>query len=457
MIRIIKRLRLLAICLLMTLTATPSIRAQQTVAEKPPTKTTPIYKDSVPGVGPIRSEDWFVKTWNTRRAHFRELAAKQQGAIVFFGDSITQGWGDDFRGKFPNLNVANRGISGDITRGLLARVNDDVLSLKPRAIVILIGTNDIGLGISPADIADNIKLLLAQIKKHDPKVPIILCEVMPSSKSKDRPADKIHALNELLAEAVRDNNQVTLLDTYTLFANADGDATKEEFPDLLHPNEIGYEKWRAALVPLLATLGIVETNAEQESKADVGFEPLFNGHDLSGWGFRPTGKSEREMAQKWLVSGKRMPAYPIVDAAENFDGKTESSDGRFRVIAGRLVVTTPTEGRRIQRLDTTRDFSGDFTLKLDFRATPNADSGVFVRGKQLQCRDYTLAGPYKELKKYKPQAWNELVIDVKGNTARCTCNGEVLEEKFELPDSGPIGLEGDRGQMEYRNIRISRQ
>ena len=149
-----------------------------------------------------------------------------------------------------------------------------------------------------------------------------------------------------------------------------------------------------------------------------------------------------------------MPAYPIVEAAVSFNGKTASSDGRFRVIGGRLVVTTPTEGRRIQQLATTRDFPGDFTLKLDFRATPNADSGVFVRGRQLQCRDYPLAGPYKNLKKYKPQDWNELVIDVESNKARCTCNGEVLEAAYELPASGPIGLEGDRGQMEYRHIRI---
>ena len=79
---------------------------------------------------------------------------------------------------------------------------------------------------------------------------------------------------------------------------------------------------------------------------------------------------------------------------------------------------------------------------------------MFVRGKQIQCRDYALAGPYKDLKKYKPQRWNELIITVKGNSAHATCNGEVIESDFELPTSGPIGLEGDRGQMEYRRIRL---
>ena len=67
-----------------------------------------------------------------------------------------------------------------------------------------------------------------------------------------------------------------------------------------------------------------------------------------------------------------------------------------------------------------------------------------------------MAGPYKELKKYKAGDWNEIVVEVKGRVAHCTCNGEVLESEFKLPPSGPIGLEGDRGQMEYRRIRLKR-
>ena len=66
-----------------------------------------------------------------------------------------------------------------------------------------------------------------------------------------------------------------------------------------------------------------------------------------------------------------------------------------------------------------------------------------------------MAGPYKELKKYKPQDWNEIEVIVKGNVATCTCNGEPLEfPQTNCPATGPIGLEADRGQMEYRRIRI---
>ncbi|HAD60278.1 MAG TPA: G-D-S-L family lipolytic protein, partial [Planctomycetaceae bacterium] len=127
---------------------------------------------------------------------------------------------------------------------------------------------------------------------------------------------------------------------------------------------------------------------------------------------------------------------------------------RYEAISGRLVVKTPPEGRKIQQLWTTEEFGSDFVLKLEFRATPNADSGVFIRKPQLQCRDFVLAGPWKDLEKYKPQQWNELVVSVKAGVAHCSCNGEVLNAEFKVPASGPIGLEGDRGQIEYRRIRV---
>ena len=67
-----------------------------------------------------------------------------------------------------------------------------------------------------------------------------------------------------------------------------------------------------------------------------------------------------------------------------------------------------------------------------------------------------LAGPFKGLKLYKPQDWNELVVTVQNGEARATNNGEVLDVALKVPETGPIGVEGDRGQMEYRRIRIKR-
>ncbi|MDC0143955.1 GDSL-type esterase/lipase family protein [Verrucomicrobia bacterium] len=392
----------------------------------------PANDEGLPGEGPIRRYQWFQNLWEKKRAGWAKQIKQDQGALVFLGDSITQGWGDNFRGHFKGVKVANRGISGDTTRGVLIRLKEDVLSLNPKGVVILIGTNDLEEKAAPEVIAGNLKLIIAALKKHNAKMPIILCNTFPSSASKRRPADQIKKINQLYFASVKGDAQITVLDTWLLFADAKGDAKKPEFPDLLHPNQIGYDKWAAALRPLLATHGFMETDSDQ-FEMESGFMSLFNGRDLTGWGFRNQ-KTQKKTA--------------------TFDGKKASNDGRYVAINDRLVVTTPAEGRRVQQLWTTREFPENFILKLEFRATPNADSGIFIRRPQLQCRDYVLAGPWKDLKKYKPQEWNQIVAIVKDGVAHCTCNGEVLNAEFKVPASGPIGLEGDRGQMEYRRIRV---
>lgn len=413
----------------------------------------PATDEGLPGAGVIRRYDWFKQLWSERRATWATQVEKDTGAIVFLGDSIIQGWGDNLGGAFDSAKVANRGISGDTTRGMLLRLNEDVLKLKPACVVMLMGTNDLEEAVAPQVIADNVKLIVAELKKHNAKLPIVLCQVFPSSEQQRRPTEKIKEINALCAAAVKGDSQVTVLDTWTLFADEKGDAKPSEFPDLLHPNEAGYLKWAAALRPIFATLGFIETEAD-DFEPEQGFVSLFNGRDLTGWCYLPTTPEMREQAEKWKSRDKGAPPWPIIDNRVDLAGKTDSPDGRYVAKNGRLIVTTPADGRRIQQMWTTQEFPEDFVLKLEFRATPNADSGVFLRKPQLQCRDFPLAGPYKDLKNYKSGDWNELVVVAQGGVAKCTCNGEVIEEAFKLPETGPIGLEGDRGQLEYRRIRI---
>ncbi len=197
---------------------------------------------------------------------------------------------------------------------------------------------------------------------------------------------------------------------------------------------------RCSLVALVL-LALANVAHADDWKPDAGFKTLFNGRDLTGWCFRA--KVDRN-------------SPGAGDITERFDGKTESSDaGRYSARDGILTVNFPKgKERLISALYTIEDFPQDFILKLEFRASVNADSGIFIRGPQLQCRDYLVAGPYKELKNYQPQKWNQIEVVVKGGVAHCTCNGEVLEAALKLPRTGPIGLEGDRGQMEYRHIQI---
>jgi lysophospholipase L1-like esterase len=425
----------------------------QAVVDLPQELAIPATDEGLPGAGPIRRQDWFQNVWNERRGAWLDRVQQDQGAVIFFGDSITQGWGDDFRGHFEGVKLANRGISGDTTRGMLIRLEKDVIALNPSGVVMLMGTNDIDEEASADTIAGNVKLILAALKKYNSAMPIVLCLVMPSSPEKNRSADEIRELNEQLSAVAKGDPQVTALDLWTLFANAEGNAKPEEFPDLLHPNDAGYAKWAAALTPILATHGFLETEPD-DFAPEEGFEVIFNGKDLTGWGYRATGEEDRQARENWQKNDPNAPPWPLIEESVWFDGRQATPDGRFVAKNGRLVVTIPVEGRKIQQLWTKSEFPQDFTLKLEFRATPNADSGVYLRGPQLQCRDYVLAGPYKELKSYRPQDWNEIVVEVKGGVARCTCNGEVLEGEFKVPATGPIGVEGDRGQMEYRRIRI---
>ena len=446
----VKSLIKLAAIWLLVANVSPNF-AQESAVKNP--LAIPANDDGLPGAGPIRRYDWFTQLWLAKRTQWAGETQAKQGALVFLGDSITQGWGDTMGNAFGTTLIANRGISGDTTRGMLIRLQKDVLALNPSGVVMLMGTNDLEEQAAPTTIADNLELLIGQLKKHNPKMPNDLCLVFPSSETKQRPADKIQEINRQYQAKVKGDKQVVVVDTWTLFANEQGNAKAEEFPDLLHPNELGYNKWRDAIRPVLEVLDLVTTDREAPI-VEPGFESLFNGKDLTGWGLRPTTPEDRKGRENWQKSDPNAAAWPLVDQAQSFAGKKTSDDGRYVASHDRLVVTTPAEGRSIQQLWTEREFASDFVLKLEFRATPNADSGIFIRGKQLQCRDYLLAGPYKSLQHYRPQQWNQIEITVKGNVARCVCNDEVLEEAFPLPPTGPIGLEGDRGQIEYRNIRI---
>lgn len=213
----------------------------------------PATDDLFPGQDPLQKADWFQKLWRQRRLSWWLSREADQGAVVFLGDSIMQGW-NSLAKDFPNLKLANRGISGDTTRGVRCRLKEDVLDLKPAAAVMLLGTNDLGLEGEPEDAAANLKEILNALKQSNPKLPIILCRVMPRGAVPGRFPEKIVKLNQLIDALAKDEVQITLCDTWSIFANEQGAAKPEEFPDLLHPNAAGYAKWVTALNPIFAKL-----------------------------------------------------------------------------------------------------------------------------------------------------------------------------------------------------------
>lgn len=218
----------------------------------------PAKDDGLPGSGPIRRQDWFQKLWLERRSTWAKRVHQDQGALVFLGDSITQGWGDDLGGSFFGTKVANRGIGGDTSRGVLIRLKEDVIALHPRGVVLLIGTNDIEENATIQSTADNIHLIIQAVEQSDPHLPIVVCQVFPSSPEKHRSPKQIRQLNTAIGKAVGHDPRVTLVKTWAVFADANGNAPKAEFPDLLHPNAAGYAKWAEALRPVLAKLRLID-------------------------------------------------------------------------------------------------------------------------------------------------------------------------------------------------------
>jgi len=208
-----------------------------------------------PGAGTTQSGLWFRKSWKNRREQWSKDKEKDQGAVVFFGDSITEGWGSLAK-DFPNMKVANRGISGDTTRGLRFRAQDDVIAVNPKAVSILIGTNDLDQGTEPDVVVDNLKAIVGGLQKANPKLPIVINKVMPRGAKPNLFPDKIKALNSLYEQAFKGNSQITFCDTWALFDAGDGQCKKEEFPDMLHPNGAGYAKWTEALRLVFTKLGL---------------------------------------------------------------------------------------------------------------------------------------------------------------------------------------------------------
>ncbi|HEY8746735.1 MAG TPA: family 16 glycoside hydrolase [Tepidisphaeraceae bacterium] len=242
---------------------------------------------------------------------------------------------------------------------------------------------------------------------------------MNPSPSRWAQRDKQQKGNALVKAYIDSADNLDYIDFWGAMLGSDGQPREDLFiADRLHNNAAGY-KIRADVVrPHLAS---AVSTAGPGAGAEV---QLYNGKDLTGWGYK---------------------------TGEKFDGKAESDDHRYTA-KGDTIVVNP--GTGINQLWTTAKFPNDFTLTLEFRAGVKADSGLFIRSPQLQVRDYITVGPYKELKKYKPQDWNQIEVVVKGNVAHCTCNGEVLEDALKVPATGGIGLEADKGTMEYRNIRL---
>ena len=209
-----------------------------------------------PGKGPIRTFGWMV---DNRKAYWAQRE-KDQGAIVFVGDSLTQNWkGAWMAESFPGLKIANRGIGGDTSRGVLFRFKEDVIALKPKAIIINVGANDLSAHGDPATAEGNIKEMIKIARDYKSDVPIIVCTVPPRDKA-DSPAKPgaYEDINTRILKIGKPGKDFEVLDLYAALANKEGKpARAEDFSaDKLHLAQPGYKVWGESLKPLFERMNI---------------------------------------------------------------------------------------------------------------------------------------------------------------------------------------------------------
>jgi lysophospholipase L1-like esterase len=183
--------------------------------------------------------------WPNLARYRQENAQVTKADVVFMGDSITDGWGRRYGSFFPGKSYANRGISGQTTPQMLIRFRPDVIALKPRAVVILAGTNDIAGNTGPMtleDIEGNL-MSMAELAKFN-GIRVVLSSVMPvcdyiKPQTTRRPPEKIVALNAWMKDYA-DKNGFVYLDYYSAMLDDAKALRKELTYDGLHPNEAGY-------------------------------------------------------------------------------------------------------------------------------------------------------------------------------------------------------------------------
>ena len=190
---------------------------------------------------------------------FVAIAKKGEAQVVFLGDSITAGWGGQkalFEKEYGQYKAANFGIGGDQVQHVLWRVeNGEFEGIKPKAVVLMIGTNNVGNPAhTPELIANGIKKIIAAIHQRSPDTKVLLLAVFPrSAKPTDFPRVKNEKVNAIIAK-FDDGKKVHFFDIGAKFLTADGTLEKSVMPDLLHLNAAAYQTEADAIREKLASL-----------------------------------------------------------------------------------------------------------------------------------------------------------------------------------------------------------
>jgi lysophospholipase L1-like esterase len=206
------------------------------------------------------------------KAHTNNVEVAKKGDIdlLFMGDSITDWWRNPGRGApidgaipyggkavfekhFGAMKVANFGIAGDTTQGVLWRLrNGEGEGYQPKAIMLMIGTNNTGRN-TPPEIAVGVADIVFDLRKDFPDAKILLLGIFPRSLGGPAVQTEINDINKIIS-TLHDNQHVFYMDIGSKFLAADGSIPRDIMSDGLHPTSKGYEIWANAVQDTLVDL-----------------------------------------------------------------------------------------------------------------------------------------------------------------------------------------------------------
>jgi len=192
-----------------------------------------------------KEKDWAnVKRYEAANEEVGPFKASAK-SVIYMGDSITDFWIKVDSTFWAGKPYLDRGISGQTTTQMLVRFRQDVINLKPKAVVILAGINDIAENNGPIkteDIFGNIKSMAILAKEA--KIKVILCSVLPANEFRWRPeinpVDKVSALNALIKDYAKQNN-IAYVDYFSKMADAEKGLPLALAKDGVHPTLAGYQ------------------------------------------------------------------------------------------------------------------------------------------------------------------------------------------------------------------------
>jgi len=219
----------------------------------------PAAEDPAQPAPRTREYPWMsTAAWKQRHEGLLQRT-KQGGAdLLFLGDSITEGWGTNavWQKHYAPRKAANFGIGGDTTQNVLWRLaNGEGDGLKPRAAVLLIGTNNFGLhGDKPDDVARGVAAVVAALRQKFPPAKVLLLGIFPRDEKANAPIRKsIRAANDRIAK-LENGKTVRYLDLGAKLCDEKGDLPKDVMPDALHLSDKGYAIWAETMNPLLQSM-----------------------------------------------------------------------------------------------------------------------------------------------------------------------------------------------------------